>query len=101
MTQPSFSIDPAQMQAVADNMGKLRDALTEMADRQLQPYAEGDDAVFGEYGAARAWTELLTRWTEELRCARVTAYSLSDDLQLSIERYRRSDADSAQRLGNG
>jgi hypothetical protein len=101
VTHPSFSVDPAQLQPVADNMGKLRDVLTEMADRQLKPYAAGDDAVFGEYGAAPAWTGLLTLWTEELRCASRTANHWSDVLRLSIERYQRSDADSAQRLGNG
>jgi hypothetical protein len=101
VTHPSFSVDPAQLQPVADNMRRLRDDLMETADRHLKPYARGDDAVFGEYGAAQAWTKLLTLWTEELRCASRTASHWDDRLRVAIEHYRRSDADSAQRLGNG
>lgn len=97
MTQPSLRMDPAPLVAVAQDMDRVGHDLGAV-DRGLQPYAQGDQAVLGEYGAAVAWTQLLDLWTHEVRIASRAAHEWSASLRQSIDNYEHSDGDSAQRL---
>lgn len=99
MTQPSFRVDPTQLASIAENMDRLGAALTGV-ERGLQPYANGGDAVFAEYGAARAWADLLKVWTDEVQIASWAAHEWSESLRQAIGNYLDGDADSAQRLGH-
>ncbi|NJC69068.1 hypothetical protein HC031_04920 [Planosporangium thailandense] len=98
MTQPSFRVDPARLAPIADSMDRLGNALTGVS-RCLRRYASGDDAVFAEYGAAKAWSDLLKVWTDEVKIASWAAHEWSGSVREAIDNYVGGDADAAERLG--
>jgi hypothetical protein len=96
VTQP-FRVDPTQLTPIADDVDRLGHALTGM-ERGLQPHAGGGDAVFAEYGAARAWAELVNVWRDEVQIASFAAHEWSASVRRAIDNYLDSDGDSAHRL---